>query len=385
MDPFDTTGNPDFYRNLMQFGFGAMSAGAQPGATTLGALGQAGAGTMEAAQKAALARAQSEYYGQNTLAKKMENDQAIAGQKARKEWMANAGMMASPTVGGDGVQQQARPSADYKIQAVAFGPYEPDSPEQAMAAMDQVGISPQRQKYLENWLDSNKFAADKARSTLPYDVARSAAGATRVNVNNAQETEEAKTVGKAFGDDYVKMIDAGKQAQSKIANYDRMNQLLDGVETGKFKGTTTDLKAAAKSMGIDLEALGIKDDVAPVQAAQAMTNEMALQLRNPSSGGGMPGALSNSDRDFLASMTPGVEKTKEGRALMTETAKKLAKRDMQISKMARDYRSKHGKIDEAFYSSLADYSEQNPLFKTPTPTDQSGVMPKVIHFNDLPD
>lgn len=182
------------------------------------------------------------------------------------------------------------------------------------------------------------------------------------NINMTQEKEEDKAVGKAFGEQYVDLQKAGMAAPGKIAKYDRLNQLLDGVDTGTFKGTTTDIKAAAKGAGLDLESMGIKDDVPQIQAAQALTNAMALELRNPSGGAGMPGALSDQDRIYLRSMEPGIEKTREGRMLMTDTSKKLAQRDVDVAKQARDYRRKHGKIDEGFYDNLADYANKNPLF-----------------------
>ncbi len=183
------------------------------------------------------------------------------------------------------------------------------------------------------------------------------------NINMTQEKEEDKAVGKAFGEQYVDLQKAGQAAPGKIAKYDRLNQLLSGVDTGKFKGTTTDLKAAAKGAGIDIEALGIKDDVAPIQAAQALTNAMALELRNPAGGAGMPGALSDADRNYLTSMVPGIEQTVEGRKLMTDTAKKIAQRDQDVAKLARSYRSRNGKLDEGFYNELADHANKNPLFQ----------------------
>lgn len=193
------------------------------------------------------------------------------------------------------------------------------------------------------------------------------AGASRpvTNVNTYQEKEFDKKVGGEFGQQYADLQKNALAAPGKISKMDRLNQLLDGVNTGAYKGTTTDLKAAAKSAGIDLEAMGIKDDVAPVQAAQALSQAMSLELRNPSGGAGMPGALSDSDRKFLTQMTPGIETTPQGRALMIDTQKKLTKREQDTAKLAADYRKKNGKFDEGFYNELAQYSAANPLFDAP--------------------
>jgi hypothetical protein len=98
------------------------------------------------------------------------------------------------------------------------------------------------------------------------------------------------------------------------------------------------------------------------EAAQALSSEIALQLRNPSGGAGMPGAMSDADRQFLANMVPGLATTPEGRKLMIETATKLAQRDKEVAAMARKYRQKKGNIDEGFYDELAQFSSAKPLF-----------------------
>lgn len=207
----------------------------------------------------------------------------------------------------------------------------------------------------------SKVAYETDPRVLAAKQSIAAAGATRVNVGG-QEKAEDKKVGEEFGQQYVDIQKAGIAAPGKIAKYDRLNQLLEGVPTGTFKGTTTDLKAAAKGAGINIEALGIKDDIAPIQAARALTSAMALELRNPSGGAGMPGAMSDKDLAFLQQMTPGIEMTPQGRAMMTDTAKKVAKRDVEVAQLARNYRQKNGRLDEGFYDALAKYSQENPLF-----------------------
>jgi hypothetical protein len=91
---------------------------------------------------------------------------------------------------------------------------------------------------------------------------------------------------------------------------------------------------------------------------------MALQLRNPSGGAGMPGALSDRDVQFLRAMVPGLAKTPEGNKLIIETARKLSQREIQVAQLARDYRKKKGQLDEGFYDQLKVFSDANPLFET---------------------
>jgi hypothetical protein len=189
-----------------------------------------------------------------------------------------------------------------------------------------------------------------------------------------QETAFQKRLGQEMGDQYANLLKADMNAPATIGKYERLSGLLSSVNTGKFKGATTDLKAAAKSLGIDLNALGVADDVAPAQAARALANQIALELRNPAGGAGMPGAMSDKDREFLIASIPGLENDPAAIGKMIEYRVKLAKREQEVAKKARAYRKKNGRFDEGFYDELQEWSEKNPLFpaaKSPAPAPAS--------------
>lgn len=183
-------------------------------------------------------------------------------------------------------------------------------------------------------------------------------GAGRNNVVFKQEGEESKTVGKFFGDQYAEIQKAGIDAYGKVNRLSRMEQLLSGLETGKFTPAMTEVKSALDSLGIKID-----PNLGSAQAAQALSNELALQMRNPSGGAGMPGAMSDADRNFLSATVPGLAKTPGGNRQLIETAKRLAQRDQQVAQMARDYRKQNGHLDEGFYQQLQQFSEANPLFR----------------------
>jgi hypothetical protein len=184
------------------------------------------------------------------------------------------------------------------------------------------------------------------------------AGASNVSAMTKQEGEESKAVGKFFGENYADVQKAGFNAQSSINRINRLGQLLEGVDTGKFAPLGVEVAKTAESLGLKVD-----PKLANKEAAIALSSEIALQLRNPSGGAGMPGAMSDADRNFLAGMVPGIEKTPQGRKSIIETAKKLAQRDIEVARMARDYRQKNGTINEGFYERLAQFSEANPLFR----------------------
>ncbi len=237
----------------------------------------------------------------------------------------------------------------------------------------------QRQYYAlptnqQNMQTASKISQSVKQSTgmevKPEDIFKNPNAPQNVtNVNLSQEKAEASTVGTAFGKQYAEIQSADVDSRAKMAKYDRMGQLLSGIKTGKLVPAMTNIQSIADSLGISVDkTLGAK------QAFQALSGEVALTLRNPSGGAGMPGALSDRDLNFLVGMTPDLAKTHEGNEMIIDTARKLAKRDQEVAKMARDYRKTHGQFDEGFYDQLAAYSEKNPLFSGKTAPPSKAVV-----------
>lgn len=181
-----------------------------------------------------------------------------------------------------------------------------------------------------------------------------------VQIQMKQETAEGQTVGKGFGEQYLKTQEAGIDAMGRLTKLGRMEQLLQGVQTGGLVPTMTQIQSIADSLGFQVD-----KSLPAKQALEALSNEMALQLRNPAGGAGMPGAMSDKDREFLVAMSPGLSKTPEGNAMIISTAKQIAKRDQDVAKMARAYRQKKGHLDEGFYDELQSFADTHPLFGGP--------------------
>lgn len=223
-----------------------------------------------------------------------------------------------------------------------------------------IGAPAQSKTSLEQMLDAAGITNPAARQMFimrGLNKATTHAPSASANVTIKQEGEEAKTVGKGFGEAYVDLMKGDMAASGKIAKYDRMQQLLTGINTGKLTPMGTEAAALAKSVGLDLDPnLGTK------QAAQAISNQLALELRNPSGGAGMPGALSDKDREFLAKSVPNLDKDPDANRKLIDYNKKLAQREKDVAKLARAYRKKKGSLDEGFYDELAVFSEKNPLF-----------------------
>lgn len=197
----------------------------------------------------------------------------------------------------------------------------------------------------------------------PNGVGPSAIDALARTRGRLKEAEgEGTTTGKFFGTRYVDILEAGDNALLEKNRLDYMQTLLKDVETGKFKGTINELKKAAKTVGVDLESLGVTDDVAPVEAAQILTGELALNAVKAAKL--VP--VSNTDLQVIQQLQPGIEKTPRGLDLIIFTRQAQNDRAIEVSKRATAYRKKHGALDEDFYAQMREYAEQNPIFPVVT-------------------
>jgi len=233
--------------------------------------------------------------------------------------------------------------------------------EEVKSFMNVLGIDPssaEGQKYIKNYLTKVTTQAQAPSATATIK----------------QET----TIEKGIGEDYLALQKAGSASIQKMAKFERMRSLLQGIETGKLTPAITEVQALGQSLGFPVDA-----SLPAKQAVEALSNEIALELRNTGSGAGMPGQLSDKDREFLVSMTPNLSKTPEGNRLIIETRMALLKREQEVARIARDYRKKHGKVDEGLYDEIQRYANKHPLFvgkKLPTAAGVSGQK-KVLKFD----
>lgn len=189
--------------------------------------------------------------------------------------------------------------------------------------------------------------------------------ATRINVStNMPPMPKAfdETVGKGLGETYLEVNKNAQTSQGKLAKYNQLRNLLG--QPNVVQGFAGSEIGQAKNLALSL---GLLDEeqaksLGPTQAAEAISNGLALQLRNPAGGEGMPGSLSNTDRDYLNRMVPNLSKVPEGNRILIDYAVKMENRNIDIAKFANNYVKQNGRLDAGFYSALSDWSEKNPLF-----------------------
>jgi hypothetical protein len=183
------------------------------------------------------------------------------------------------------------------------------------------------------------------------------AGKPVVNVDarnfNTQESEQSKVYGKTLGEMRGTITQAGFDAPKKIAQLDRMEQLIGAMDAGgKGAPLAADIASYAQSVGIKIDPkLGAKE------AAQALAIEMAGNMRAPGTG-----PMTDKDFDNFLRRVPDLSKTPTGRKEITTTMRAALQRDLEASKFARDYaKANGGVIDDNFYDAMADFYAKNPV------------------------
>jgi hypothetical protein len=89
---------------------------------------------------------------------------------------------------------------------------------------------------------------------------------------------------------------------------------------------------------------------------------MMLNVRNPDSGGGLPGGTSDTDLGFLGKIPVTITQSREGREFVAETNDKINDRKLEIQRKLLQHEMNGGKFDSAFQKSIADWAKENPLF-----------------------
>lgn len=198
-------------------------------------------------------------------------------------------------------------------------------------------------------------------SMAPRGVPSVAGGGIIGQDKAAQEydTTRAKDFAKAAAD----YQDKARGAGGMLRNLDTLEQLYKdpNVVKGGMAESISGLKNIGASLGVETKGLGAE------QAIEAITNKMALDARSTAEGGGMPGAMSDADRNFLKAQQPGLSKTPEGRAAIIANARKVAQRQVQVAQMANEYERTNGRLDAGFDRMVADFAAQNPMFADQKP------------------
>ena len=203
-----------------------------------------------------------------------------------------------------------------------------------------------------------QIGGTKTNLLTPEELAQkeqiAAAGASRIDVGK-EETEEGKTVGKGFGELYIDTQKRGRQAHTTLGTLSIMEQAAksEGFTSGGAADFILQAKRLAKTLGWDPEGL------TSTEAFSTMAKGMVFDTI-----GSLGTGISNADRSFIEESLPGLTTSRGGNLALIDIQRELQKRNIEVAKMARDYRKENGRLDEGFEDKLDEYATANPVFTT---------------------
>lgn len=148
-------------------------------------------------------------------------------------------------------------------------------------------------------------------------------------------------------------------AQTSLADQGAYKTILAAVDNptvdqGAYGDAILKLKKISNQFGIT------NTNTGPAELLNALGNKIALQIRNPAGGAGMPGSLSDSDREFLRSMTTSLGNSANANRLLAQYYIAAQQRNIDLEGLRQNYIATHGgKIDEGFRTQMTDYMRNN--------------------------
>ena len=157
---------------------------------------------------------------------------------------------------------------------------------------------------------------------LDFDKQRRSASAARTNINMPMETAYDKEMGKQLAGEYIKSQETAAKAAQAQGDLRVMQDAADNpaVYTGTGGNTIQGLKKAAQTLfGVDVQ--GVPEG----ELIQRTTAKIALSLKD-----GLPGPMSDSDRQFLMDLPAGLTTSPEGIRRVVKLG--LAQRQWEIER-----------------------------------------------------
>lgn len=179
----------------------------------------------------------------------------------------------------------------------------------------------------------------------------------------------AKAFGGAEGDAAGKLAnEVGPTSQQQIQNMQALQQAFGdlqsaGGDTGALANLQTRATQISQALGIDPSKLGLPTNAGPAETIKAISNQLALQMRNPGAGTGMPGSMSDADREYLSQTVANLGDTPQGFQAKVGMAQKAAERQLQMATLWNS--GKYEQTQAGFRKFKQDwvaYVNANPLF-----------------------
>ncbi len=149
-----------------------------------------------------------------------------------------------------------------------------------------------------------------------------------------------------------------KGAQTNKIAYQKLATVIPKVESGRFAKSTLELRKLGAALGLEVDLSKVQDS----EVLEAVSNELALRLRNPESGGGLTGNTSDKDLRFLRDSVPGLAKTPRGNAILIKMAIEVEDRKIKVARMAERHFKEFSEFGPRWDDTMAKLAEDSPLF-----------------------
>lgn len=204
---------------------------------------------------------------------------------------------------------------------------------------------------------------------------------TVVNVNTQGESAATKRFGENIGERAGERVDMAEEAIDQNVLLDRVSLALErGAGTGTGEETFLNLKGIGENIfGMDFEGVPEQEVIRTIQ------NQMALRLRNPDSGMGLPGSTSNRDLQFLKDSVVGLARSEEGNELLIDFMKR--QNNMKVDVVAEQNRiinENNGVVPSDLDSRIMEYVNDYDFF-TPEERTQLQLSAEQSGEYDLPE
>lgn len=225
-----------------------------------------------------------------------------------------------------------------------------------------VSRSPEEDAAATRQADANvdlRMKPQIERATAIAGAEGKAQGEASVAGMTANTESTIRSAGKnadAAGEQFAQLRTSAKMAQAENSRLQFLRSALGKSYTGTGANAVLGAKKFAASMGFQVEGLG------DGEAAKALTNQLALSLRNPAGGEGMPGAMSDADREFLMSSIPSLQNSPQGWRAMIDMKVALNASAIKQAKEAERLRMSGVPIQD-IPMRLQEWAEANPTFQ----------------------
>lgn len=199
-------------------------------------------------------------------------------------------------------------------------------------------------------------ATEAARIRAQLNFAPEVAAADAHNRAAVTQAEGTTRSGVTYLDD---LNDRANKAGTEEGRLQQLEYALSRTYSGFGAEQLLTLRQMGGALGIgDTEALGAGE------LARSISNQLALGLRNPAGGEGMPGNLSNADRDFLQRSVPSLQNSPEGWREMINMRRRLNQYALAQSQEANRYLEAGGSAT-SLRPHMQRWADANPLFAAP--------------------